>query len=138
MSSPPWNSALDATQDNDDDPWVAPMRSPRQTPTQQPGERRQEVGLVGAVGPGIAGQAGDAEPETQDIFCEICDVWLNGLTQYEDHKTRKKHKKNLRKQSKLDRERRPTGVDRGDGEVQAEGAEDGSSSARAPMRDATD
>ena len=30
-------------------------------------------------------------------YCEICEMWLNGPTQMEDHKNGKKHKKNSRK-----------------------------------------
>ena len=30
------------------------------------------------------------------IFCNICEMWLNGRPQYEDHKLGKKHRKNNR------------------------------------------
>ena len=33
----------------------------------------------------------------QAVQCLVCDMWLNGPTQFEDHKIGKKHKKNLRK-----------------------------------------
>jgi hypothetical protein len=31
------------------------------------------------------------------IYCEHCDIWLNGPTQWDDHKIGKKHKKNCKK-----------------------------------------
>ena len=31
------------------------------------------------------------------IYCEICELWLNGATQWENHTIRKKHKKNLKR-----------------------------------------
>ena len=33
----------------------------------------------------------------QAIYCKACEMWLNGPTQYGDHKIGKKHRKNLRK-----------------------------------------
>ena len=30
------------------------------------------------------------------IFCNICEMWLNGRPQYEEHKLRRKHRKNNR------------------------------------------
>ena len=35
-------------------------------------------------------------PSTQAVQCLICDMWLNGPTQFEDHRIGKKHRKNLR------------------------------------------
>jgi hypothetical protein len=40
---------------------------------------------------------GDAEGGVGDRYCEICEGWTNGPIQYEDHKTGKKHKKNMKK-----------------------------------------
>ena len=34
------------------------------------------------------------------IYCEECEMWLNGGTQWEDHKIGKKHKKNVKKADK--------------------------------------
>ena len=31
------------------------------------------------------------------IYCEDCEMWLNGQLQWEDHKVGKKHKKNSKK-----------------------------------------
>lgn len=49
----------------------------------------------------------DMEPEpeakqerSEAIWCPDCEMWLNGPTQWEDHKVGKKHKKNLRKAGK--------------------------------------
>ena len=33
-------------------------------------------------------------------YCDICQMWLNGFTQFEDHKIGKKHKKSLKLQGK--------------------------------------
>ena len=32
------------------------------------------------------------------VYCDICESWLNGPTQWEDHRIGKKHKKNLKRQ----------------------------------------
>ena len=42
------------------------------------------------------GGGGGAEEEAAK-FCKYCEMWLNGPTQFEDHKIGKKHKKNVRK-----------------------------------------
>ena len=48
----------------------------------------------------------EEEPETldpnasvgeKDIYCECCEMWLNGPSQYDDHKIGKRHKKKLRR-----------------------------------------
>ena len=41
----------------------------------------------------------------QAIYCYDCQKWLNGPTQYDDHKFGKKHKKNLRKKSQIQPQR---------------------------------
>ena len=33
----------------------------------------------------------------EPVYCETCDMWLNGSTQWERHKIGKKHRKNLRR-----------------------------------------
>ena len=33
----------------------------------------------------------------QDVYCDVCDMWLNSQKQYKNHLTTKKHKKNYRK-----------------------------------------
>jgi hypothetical protein len=35
--------------------------------------------------------------DSQAVYCEDCEMWLNGPTQWEDHKIGKKHKKNLKR-----------------------------------------
>ena len=35
--------------------------------------------------------------ENGAVYCEYCEMWLNGPTQWEDHKIGKKHKKNVRR-----------------------------------------
>ena len=37
------------------------------------------------------------ENQFHGIYCNCCDMWLNGPTQWEDHKVGKKHKKNSRR-----------------------------------------
>ena len=42
--------------------------------------------------------AGGNKSATSDaVFCEHCEMWLNGPTSWLDHKIGKKHKKNVRK-----------------------------------------
>ena len=61
-----------------------------------------------AAGANVAANlGGDEDDKKQDIYCDVCDMWLNGPTQFDDHTIGKKHKKNFRKQSEPDRERRP-------------------------------
>ena len=50
-----------------------------------------------AEDPDMANNANPAlDATTQAKYCKICEMWLNGPTQYEDHKIGKKHKKNAR------------------------------------------
>jgi hypothetical protein len=35
--------------------------------------------------------------DSQAVYCEDCEMWLNGPTQWEDHKIGKKHRKNLKR-----------------------------------------
>ena len=42
-----------------------------------------------------------AGPPDHARYCEDCEVWLNGPTQWDDHKIGKKHKKRVKKNSKL-------------------------------------
>ena len=39
----------------------------------------------------------EPEAEHQARYCEDCEMWLNGLTQWKDHKIGKKHRKNVKK-----------------------------------------
>ena len=44
---------------------------------------------------------GDPPPEQdkdkfEAVYCDTCEMWLNGITQWEDHKIGKKHRKNLK------------------------------------------
>ena len=42
------------------------------------------------------GDQGNVSSETGAVYCEFCEMWLNGPTQWEDHKIGKKHKKHVR------------------------------------------
>ena len=43
-------------------------------------------------------ESGAGAPESGDArYCEDCEMWLNGPTQWEDHKIGKKHKTNVKK-----------------------------------------
>ena len=35
------------------------------------------------------------------VYCEDCEMWLNGPTQWEDHKIGKKHKKRSKRKNKI-------------------------------------
>ena len=37
-----------------------------------------------------------AETEDGAVYCKYCDMWLNGPSQWEDHKFGKKHRKAAR------------------------------------------
>ena len=39
----------------------------------------------------------DADDHGARVYCKECQTWLNGIRQYEDHKTGKKHEKNMQK-----------------------------------------
>ena len=40
--------------------------------------------------------------DSEAVYCEVCEMWLNGPLQWEDHRIGKKHKKNiLRKENGL-------------------------------------
>ena len=41
-------------------------------------------------------------PVFDPIWCPACDMWVNGPTQWEDHKIGKKHNKNLKKKPILE------------------------------------
>ena len=48
---------------------------------------------------------GDPPPEEdkdkfEAIYCKTCDMWLNGITQWKDHKIGRKHRKNLRRNNR--------------------------------------
>ena len=47
----------------------------------------------------LAAPPGNEETENRAVFCEQCTMWLNGPTQWEDHRIGKKHKKNCKKGS---------------------------------------
>lgn len=51
------------------------------------------AGNIDLEGPEVQSET----PESQEgaVYCEDCEMWLNGPTQWEDHKIGKKHKKNL-------------------------------------------
>ena len=45
----------------------------------------------------------ELSPESESggsVYCQLCEMWLNGPTQLEDHKIGKKHKKNVRSRLK--------------------------------------
>ena len=41
---------------------------------------------------------GLATPVSARVFCHVCQMWLNGPTQWDGHKVGKKHRKSLRAQ----------------------------------------
>ena len=41
---------------------------------------------------------GSAILHSESVYCEICEMWLSGPIQWEDHKIGKKHKKNMKRQ----------------------------------------
>ena len=41
------------------------------------------------------------------VYCLDCEMWLNGPTQWEDHKWGKKHKKNLQRKLLLPEQQKP-------------------------------
>ena len=41
------------------------------------------------------------DEEDGAVYCEWCEMWLNGPTQWEDHKIGKKHKKNIARRKKI-------------------------------------
>jgi len=43
----------------------------------------------------------DDEEKGDAVYCEVCEMWLNGPTQWEDHRIGKKHKKNCKRQECL-------------------------------------
>ena len=51
-----------------------------------------------------SGAAGETEPvvqlpastKDQSIYCELCDMWLNGPTQWMDHRIGKRHRRNTK------------------------------------------
>ena len=38
---------------------------------------------------------------SESVYCEICEMWLNGPLQWEDHKIGKKHKENIKRQESV-------------------------------------
>lgn len=44
-----------------------------------------------------ASEEADDHHSGQAVYCETCEMWLNGPTQWEDHKKGKKHGKNIKK-----------------------------------------
>ena len=42
-------------------------------------------------------------PEHGAIYCELCEMWLNGQPQWEDNEIGNKHKKNSRKKQSADK-----------------------------------
>ena len=47
------------------------------------------------------GDQGNVSSETGAVYCDSCEMWLNGPTQWEDHKIGKKHKKNVGRVKKI-------------------------------------
>ena len=44
--------------------------------------------------------------EDDAVYCVLCDIWLNGPTQWDDHKLGKKHRKNVEKNHAIARMQR--------------------------------
>ena len=55
------------------------------------------AGGSGPEPPAARTEDGDMDKESGSVYCEDCEMWLNGPTQYEDHLHGKKHKNNLKK-----------------------------------------
>ena len=47
------------------------------------------------------GDQGNVSSETGAVYCEFCEMYLNGPTQWEDHKIGKNHKKNIDRVKKI-------------------------------------
>ena len=61
---------------------------------------RYESAIWAMYSSGDAGSASDDASqcgESSPVYCPACDVWLNGKGQYNDHRLRRKHRKNLNK-----------------------------------------
>ena len=61
--------------------------------------------------PLLADSSEDEDTNATQIWCKHCEMWLNGLDQWEGHLIGKKHRKNLKrcgskKESKRDAQRR--------------------------------
>ena len=46
----------------------------------------------------LAPTSADPEHNGDAVYCRDCEMWLNGPTQWEDHKVGKKHKRNFKRQ----------------------------------------
>ena len=51
-----------------------------------------------------------ATPPLDAMYCELCEMWLNGQGQLEDHKMGKKHRKKAHRRKKTDISLRSMGV----------------------------
>ena len=51
-----------------------------------------------------------SQRKDEGLYCELCGMWLNGPTQWADHKLGKKHKKNVRRASKPKHRRTSKGI----------------------------
>jgi len=86
---------------------AAEAMASRQASPQQHQEVLNEVMESSALPAEALPEKDEEEEEPQEeevrsegaVWCETCQMWLNGPTQWVDHKIGKKHKKNLRKQS---------------------------------------
>ncbi len=56
-----------------------------------------EEGSSASEASDAAGGRREDEPQDGAVYCQDCEMWLNGPTQWEDHKFGKKHKKNLQR-----------------------------------------
>ena len=75
----------EATSEEEEDTWEDAVRDNGVEPSQQ--DTRKDGGNAPKPPKG----------PTEAIWCKDCDMWLNGQTQWEDHKIGKKHLKNLKK-----------------------------------------
>ena len=66
--------------------------------TMQPHHSRQ-VGLLTTMAETLPTSCNSTKPETMyevaEMYCEVCEMWLNGPIQWENHQIGKKHKKHL-------------------------------------------
>ena len=60
-------------------------------------EDSRPPGGGGEAGGDDARRRGGEEEQDGAVYCQDCEMWLNGPTQWEDHKFGKKHKKNLQR-----------------------------------------
>ena len=72
-----------------------------------------DAGSASADASQLGGSSADASQlgGSSAVYCPACDMWLNGMGQYNDHVLRKKHRNNLNKRvGHEQRDRRDKGL----------------------------